>query len=382
MIKNYMPTYSRNALRYIPTGDDDLPRAFDECFLMARRGKTDTMDEHRFEINATENLKQLVFEVVTEDYHPTCGKAFITYHPVIREIFAAPFRDRVVHHFLYAVNGFWWDDQFIYDSYSCRMGKGTLFGIERVQHFMNKATQGGSKEAIVVKLDISGYFMSMPRPILYQKVLDGLEKQFPHCGYLYELCRYLWHEIIFDDPVDCVRLAGNKHNWDDLPKNKSLFNQPDLQGIVIGNLTSQLLSNILLNDFDHKMRFEYGIPFYGRYVDDMIMVIPVNDFPRVFKLIENEFPTELAKIGLKLHPHKMYIQPVVKGVPFLGQFVHQYYTTPSKRIKGNYYRTAKEVVMGLKDPEAIISYHGMGKHTKQKKLEAKIFKEMGWEYIW
>ena len=377
-----MPTYSRNALKYIPTGDDDLAQAFRECFLMARRGKIDTMDEHRFELGSPEDLKQLTAEVITRNYSPADGKAFITYHPVIREIFAAPFRDRVIHHFLYAVNGFWWDNQFIYDSYSCRMNKGTLFGIKRTQHFMNKATEGGSKEAMIIKLDISGYFMSMPRTVLYRKVLDGLEKQFPRHGWLYDTCVYLWYEIIFDNPIDGVRLAGNKHNWDDLPANKSLFNQPDLQGIVIGNLTSQLLSNILLNELDHKMKFKYEIPFYGRYVDDMIMVVPAEDFSRVFRIISNEVPIELAKLGLKLHPQKMYIQSVEKGVPFLGQFVHQYYTTPSKRIKGNYYRTAKEVMMGLKNPDAIISYHGMCKHTSQKKLEAKIFAEMGWEYNW
>ena len=382
MIKNYMPTYSRNALRYIPTRDEEVTPALQECFLMARRGKMDTADEHRFELNYMEDLRQLSRDVVFREYHPSPGKAFITFNPVVREIFAAPFRDRIIHHLLYALNGFWWDRQFINDSYSCRPGTGTLFAIRRVQHFIQKGTQGGTKGAFVIKLDISGYFMSMPRPVLYEKVLKGLEKQFPNHGWLYELCRYLWFEVIFDNPLDGVKLAGSKFDWDFLPKNKSLFNQPDLLGIVIGNLTSQLLSNILLNDFDRMMASELDIPFYGRYVDDMIMVVPAEDLARVCKLIEGRIPEELAKIGLKLHPHKQYIQPASKGVPFLGEFVHAYYTTPSKRIKGNYYKAAKELMYGFGSLDAITAYHGRGKHTCQKKLEARIFEEMGWEYNW
>lgn len=382
MITNYIPTYSKNALKHIPTNDEDLLQVFGECFLMSRRGKVDTVDEHKFEINYMANLMQLTRDVVDREYKPSRGKAFVTFNPVIREIFAAPFRDRIVHHFLYAVNGFWWDRQFINDSYSCRDNKGTLYGIQRVQHFMQKATHGGSGRAYVLKGDISGYFMSMSRRLLFEKVLEGLEKQFPHHGWLYEVCRYLWFEIIFDDPVKGVRMAGGKHEWDALPVNKSLFNQPEGRGIVIGNLTSQLLSNILLNEFDRYVSMELKFPFYGRYVDDFILVVPEEDFRRALDVFHREIPEKLAEMGLTLHPHKKYIQPVEKGVPFLGQNVHAYYTTPMRRIRGNYYKTAKEFMMGIKDEDAIISYLGMGKHTCQKKLNAEIFAAMGWEYRW
>lgn len=78
------------------------------------------------EINWYENLKQLTYDIIHRQYKPGRSKAFITRNPVIREIFAAPFRDRIVHHLLYGIVAPWWDDRFIYDSYSCRYAKGTM----------------------------------------------------------------------------------------------------------------------------------------------------------------------------------------------------------------------------------------------------------------
>lgn len=86
--------------------------------------------------------------------------------------------------------------------------------------------------------------MSLSRKKLYAKIVWGLKKQFPRKGWLYDLCMFLWKRVIFDDPCLKARIVGSRKDWDCLPNNKSLFCQPAGQGIVIGNLTSQLLSNI------------------------------------------------------------------------------------------------------------------------------------------
>ena len=162
---------SKNQFMRIPECDDDLLDALWQSYNMAKRAKMRTEDEHKFEMYFYENLKQLDYDIIHRIYHPSRGKAFITHNPVIREIFAAPFRDRIVHHFLYAMNGYWWDRHFIYDSYSCRDGKGTLLGAQRMQHFMEKATQAGTREAYILKGDISGYFMSLNRELLFERIL-------------------------------------------------------------------------------------------------------------------------------------------------------------------------------------------------------------------
>ena len=143
----------RNLLSRLPKRDADLDDALWECFQMARRGKTETVDEWNFEVFWRANLAQLAADIRGRRWKPSSSKAFVTHTPVDREIFAAPFRDRIVHHFLYAVVSPWWEKRFIYDSYSCRRGRGTDFGIRRMRKFMLAASRCGTQEAYVVKGD-------------------------------------------------------------------------------------------------------------------------------------------------------------------------------------------------------------------------------------
>ncbi len=54
------------------------------------------------------------------------------------------------------------------------------------------------------------------------------------------------------------------------PKEKSLFYAPKERGLPIGNLTSQVFANFYMNSFDHYLKHDLGIKYYGRYVDDFI----------------------------------------------------------------------------------------------------------------
>ena len=93
--------------------DEYFQRMLWQAYEMARKGKRKTEDEHRFELNEAENILQLRDDIISKTYEPSRGIAFITKEPVIREIFAAPFRDRVVHHFLFNVCNGWWDRHLI-----------------------------------------------------------------------------------------------------------------------------------------------------------------------------------------------------------------------------------------------------------------------------
>ncbi|MBQ9180754.1 reverse transcriptase [Candidatus Saccharibacteria bacterium] len=368
---------NRNYLEKIPARDSDLMEAMYYCFLLARAGKTATDDEHTFEIFWYENLEQLEHDIIYRVYKPGRSKAFITHNPVTREIFAAPFRDRIVHHLLYGIVAPWWDKHFIYDSYSCRYGKGTDFGIQRLQKAMRRASQNGTRSAYVLKGDLSGYFMSLKRDILYEKVMWGLERQFPGHGYAYELCAYLWKEIIYDDPIKGVRLAGKKSDWDSLPANKSLFNQPPGQGIVIGNLTSQLLSNIMLNEFDWWMKTKMGFKYYGRYVDDFYMVVPENEYGYALAAMAEAIPEYLSEMGLTLHPKKLYAQEVRKGCPFLGKMVHLNCLLPGKRFKKNTEAALLKFVETGEGYDTVASYLGMSKNMNAKKYMNGLIEKYG-----
>lgn len=350
------------------------------AYLKARQHKRGTNDEHKFELNFADNLMMLSDDIVEHRYKPSRGVAFIIHEPVIREIFAAPFRDRVVHHFLYNQVAEWWDKRFIYDSYSCREGKGTLLGIQRLQKHIRQAIQGGKQEAYVIKLDIQGYFMSLPREKIFDRVCWGLERQYDEeHQWLADLVKYLWREIIFDNPIENVRIRGKASDWDVLPDNKSLFCQPPGRGIVIGNLSSQLISNIYLDQLDRFVKFELGYKYYGRYVDDFYVIVAENelahalaDVPRI-----NDF---LRSIDLTLHPNKRYIQNVKKGVPFLGVVVFPDSIVAGKRFKGHFYRALVRYSMSYAENDSIISYLGYLKNIDEKKLGKKMFDLVGFDY--
>lgn len=349
------------------------------AFLKAKKRKSKTADECNFEMNFMENIQRLVDDILDGKYHPSPGVAFIVEKPVKREIFAAPFRDRVVHHFLHDQCVDWWDRRLIYNSFSCRKGKGTLFGVKRMEHDIRSVSQNYTKEAYIIKMDIQGYFMSLSREKLYERVKWGLDRQLKKSTHKHKLMRYLWREVIFDDPTVGVMKRPPYSAWNGLPNSKSLFHQPEGQGVVIGNLSSQLLSNIYMDTFDRFVTKTLGYKHYGRYVDDFYIVVPKEDLKKAIRHIE-VMRDYLAGMGLIMHPNKLYIQEVKKGVSFLGMVIYPFGIVAGKRFKQNFYQATLAYSMGNREDETIISYLGWLKHIRGKKLCHKIFAKVGWDY--
>ncbi len=349
------------------------------AFMEAARHKRKTKDECVFEMNLFINLELLYYDIMHGLYHPRPGIAFVIEDPVIREIFAASFRDRIIHHFVFDLVSPWWDTRLCYDAYSCRKGKGTLFGVKRMVTHIRKASRNYARTVYVAKFDLQGYFMSLPRKGLFERVLWGLDRQYPNGGPMYLLLKYLWREIIFDDPIAGVRRKGNVELWKKLPKTKSLFNQPPGIGIVIGNLSSQLLSNIYLDPFDRFVQNTLGYKHYGRYVDDFYIVVTEEELNKL-KADVNILDLKLSDMRLTLHPRKRYIQEAHKGTKFLGTVVYPGRVVPEKRIRRNFYSSLKKFEVGEGQMESITSYLGLMKHYNSKKILAKIFDSLGQEY--
>lgn len=351
------------------------------AYRRARRGKRGTYDEHEFELRAFENLKNLVDSIDERMYEPGRSAAHIVVRPVIREIFAALFRDRVVHHLVYLTVYDWWDRHFIYDSYSCREGKGTLMGIMRLDYFIRKASHNYARKVYVFKGDLQGYFMSLPRSELYERAIWGLDLQFKNnkdCPE-YKLMKFLWHQIIYDDPVVGAKRKGNLDLWKKLPQSKSLFCQEKGKGIVIGNLTSQLLSNIYLDQLDQYVTKELGYKYYGRYVDDFFIVVTEEQLPQFRKDIR-AIDAFLRIKKLKLHPKKRYLQESSKGVAFLGVVIYHNRIVPGKRLKKNIREAFQEVSMNLRDVETVASYMGHVKYYNSYKMMKEEFERVGWDF--
>jgi hypothetical protein len=351
-----------------------------QAYLDARRHKRYTVDVHRFECALSENLAELAREIADRSYHPSRGIAFIVDKPVKREIFGAPFRDRVVHHLIYNFVYKWWDNHFIYDNYSCRVSKGTLFGIQRLYHHMAAVSHNFQQPAYVLKLDLQGYFMSLSRQRLFEVTDRGLNRQFHDDFPKYRLFQFLWRQIIFDDPTVNVKLKGNLSGWKGLPPSKSMFHAKSGHGIVIGNLTSQLLSNIYLNQLDRFVTFDLGQKHYGRYVDDFYVVSASRDELLLITQLIEGFVNDL---DLVLHPRKRSITEVNQGIAFLGAVLYPYRIHPNSRIKRGLYGVDYRLYQSGFDETAdsdkivelnnsLVSYKGHVAHFHHQKLLNKL----------
>lgn len=174
-------------------------------------------------------------------------------------------------------------------------------------------------------------------------IADGFEKD--NCnipGKNPEFILFLVESIIFKDhTLDC-EVMGNKKEWMLLPASKSLFCQPKGIGLPIGDLTSQLFSNIYLNEFDNMIKRRFKIRHYGRYVDDFYVVHPSKAY---LKSLIPEIRTFLKeRLGLTLHPKKIYLQPYTHGVAFLGAFVKPYRKYAIPRSVNNFRSKAKKII--------------------------------------
>ena len=223
-----------------------------DAYYSCRSNKRNTINALAFELDYESNLIALYNIINSGDYYPSKSITFIVNKPVTREIFAADFRDRVVHHWLIAKLNPLFEQQFINDSYACRIGKGTHFGVKRLDGFIKSCSKNYTTDCYILKLDIQGFFMHINRTILYEKLHDFVKLYYKENdkSLVLDLCQ----KIIFNDPKKNCIIKGNKSNWNDLPHNKSLFHSPKDCGLPIGNLTSQVFANFYMNAFDHFIK--------------------------------------------------------------------------------------------------------------------------------
>lgn len=349
--------------------------------LQARKGgKRKTYDTNMFEQNLAENLTRLRDAIWSGEYAPSRGTAHVIFKPVQREIFAAPYVDRVAHHYVVNTLIEWWERRLNPGSCSCRLGKGTSYGIEQLKRNIQAASDNYHIPVYIIKMDISGYFMHIKRQILYERVIWGLDQQFAgNYGLRYQMLKQVIAAIIFDDPVDGVKIQGSYSDWFGLPEDKSLFIQPPGQGMVIGNLTSQFFSNIYLDPLDRYITETLGYEFFGRYVDDFYIVVTAEQLPQAKHDIK-EISTFMQGYGLSLNVKKTRIIPSYQGVPFLGMVVKNSAVLPGKRMVNNFIESAVELVSGTGSLESITSYLGMLMHYDAVKVTQKAFDRVGWEY--
>lgn len=269
--------------------------SFDNLLLAyrkARRGKGRSPQVAAFALDLEKELLSLRHDLDTGTYRPGAYRLFTIYERKPRTIAAAPFRDRVVHHALLNVIEPPLDRSFIEDSYACRKGKGVHAAVGRYQTWARRYPYA-------LKMDVRQYFPCIDHAILKAKLRRRIKD-----GRVLQLL-----DLLIDTGPP-VRLPPVWYPGDDL-----LTPLERRTGIPIGNLTSQFLANLYLNDLDRYVKQVLRMPAYLRYVDDLVVL---DDSKQHLQEVRAAVRERLAADRLLLHPHKAHITPVRLGLDLLG----------------------------------------------------------------
>jgi RNA-directed DNA polymerase len=260
----------------------------------ARKGKTRKDYVIEFEKDLAYNIKILYDELNSQTYKPSSLKTFVICDPKTRKISKSSFRDRIVHHALCKVIEPIFDKTFIYDSCANRIGKGTLFALDRFEKFKMQVTDNLSKEAFCLKADIKHYFQEVDKEILL---------------------RIIKRKISDKQTIHLIKLILN--------------NFERRKGMPLGNLTSQFFANVYLNELDYFVKHSLKAKYYVRYVDDFIIL-----YKSKLQLAKWKEEIELflkEKLVLELHPEKSKIVSLSKGIDFVGFKIFYHHKLLRKR---------------------------------------------------
>lgn len=281
-----------------------------QAYYHCRRHKRNTHSALRFELNLERNLMDLDEDLRDGSYRPGTSICFAVTHPKPREVWAADFRDRIVHHLIYDYLAPIFLPRFIVDSFACIPGRGPLRAAERVQHYARSITQNWQQPAMYCKMDLANFFGSIDKDILWTKIACRVRERW---------WRELVRVVLFHDPRTDFQLCGNHADLERVPRHKRLTYAPDGCGLAIGNLVpSQFGANILLDCLDKFAKHRLQARYYVRYVDDFLLLHASAEWLMAARMAIEAF---LSELRLTLNPRKTIVQPVARGIDFAGYVI-------------------------------------------------------------
>lgn len=286
--------------------------AFDVCI----KRKRNTNNALRFEINLESNIIALVDAINNRSYEPSRSIAFVVSRPKYREVFAADFRDRVVHHWICLRLEPLMEQVFSSRTFNCRKGKGVDYGVRMLAADIKECSQDYTRDCYVATADMKGFFMSIPKTLLADLIDNYIIENY--FGEDKDDLRWVTRKLILHNPERDCYFKSPIWKWRMLPKAKTLRYGNGENGIPIGNLISQIFANFFLNDFDWYLESNLHFKHHGRYVDDFYIVDTSKQ--KILKAMP-EIRRKLSEVGVKLHPNKFYIQHYTKGARFTGSVI-------------------------------------------------------------
>ncbi len=291
-----------------------------------KQGKSKKEDCTEFSLHLEDSLFKLQKSLINKTYTHLPYTDFFVSDPKRRHIHKATIRDRILHQAVFQVLYPIFDKHFMYNSYSSRLDKGIHKGFERLHVSCRKVTANWCKPAYALKCDIRKFFDSIDHVLL----VKFLEK------YVHDIDTF-WLINIF----------------------LSSFEKQKGKGIPLGNVTSQLFSNVYLNNFDQFVKHKLKCKYYFRYVDDFIILNESKEELENILVCVAQFLKH--NLLLDLHPNKVEIRKISQGIDFLG-----YVSLPHAVILRT--KTGKRIIKKVTKDNAM-SYLGVLSHCKNRKIK-------------
>ena len=318
-------------------GFKEAIKAVYEAYLDCKRGKMSSPYTIAYIEIAVDDLPRLAYEIYTAIYKPTVSICFLVKYPKLREVFAADFRDRIVHHWIIIRLEPLFERRFQQMgniSFNCRKGFGTLAAVKAAEKGMREVSCNYTHQAWVFKGDLVSFFMSIRRNLLWYLLERFIRRHYD--GGDKEILLRTVKTIIFHHPEDDCIINGDPKEWQKLPKNKSMFTIDRNLGGPIGNHTTQQFANFYLSIlFDTWLLFLMrGADFrIIRFVDDFLIIC--DDKNKILQVIP-KLVAVTSIYGIHIHNDKKYLQPVSHGVLFVGGYIKPRRTYVSSRTIGRF----------------------------------------------
>jgi len=299
-----------------------------------KKGKRFTSELHLFQYNLERELSQLYHDLNSGTYQHGLYRKFIVSDNKRREISVAAIRNRVVHRLVYNYLVPIYDNSFIFDAWSCRVGKGLLAAIERTQKFLK-----ANPNSYVWKGDVRKFFDSVDQNTLFKILGSKINDQ---------QTLAILSQIIFS----FSSISGQKI------------------GMPIGNLTSQIFANIYLNQLDRYVKQKLNVKNYLRYGDDFILI--ANNLPQLQKN-KNLIITFLKdELRLDINKKNNLIIKARSSLKFLGVKLWPGWRLLNSRNFGRIQQNLN--TSNLSGYSGLISQHGSD--DQRKCFDWKIYEEM------
>lgn len=320
-----------------------------EAWKDFRKGKRNRLDVLEFQSDLIQQITSLHQELQAKTYRHGGYRHFRISDPKPRDIHKASVRDRLLHHALHRTLYPFFDKRFIADSYSCRVGKGTHKAMNRLHIFAHIISKNHTRTVWVLKCDIRKFFASIDHMVLKDILRECIAD--PNIGRLLE------------GVIDSFCSPHSLH--DDTLTYSSMSVCP--KGLPLGNLTSQLLVNIYMNEFDQFVKNGLKVRYYIRYADDFVILSA--DREELRSLCRHIGIFLRDRLRLELHPHKVFIRTLASGVDFLGWVHfpdHRVLRTVAKR------RMFRKIREKKGNTQTLQSYLGLLRHGNTHTLREKM----------